>query len=78
MQKFNKITQLFLEILIIYYLGKSYNTQLKLHDNAVVSMDLQLHAKNKQNNSTLFGDLGSLLFGQTGARLITPNKYYMI
>ena len=40
-----------------------YNTQLKLHDNAVVSMDLLLNATSKQNNSTLSGNLGSLLFG---------------
>ena len=29
------------------------NTQLKRHDNTVASMDLYLHATNKQNNSTL-------------------------
>ena len=38
------------------------DTQLKQHDNNVASLNVKLHATNKQNNSTLLGDIGTLLF----------------
>ena len=52
MQKINKITLLFSEILEICYFGELMvgmldHTQLKLHDNTVASMDVLLHATNK-------------------------------
>ena len=34
--------------------------------NAALSMDLKLHATNKQKNPALSGDLGSLLFEHAG------------
>ena len=33
-------------------LGMPDHTQLKQHDNTVASLDVQLHATNKQNSST--------------------------
>ena len=39
--------------------------QIKLHDNAVPSVDVLLHATSKQNNSNLSGDIGTLLFWRT-------------
>ena len=38
----------------------SDHTQLNLHDNTVVFMD----ARNKQNNSALYADIGTLLFAE--------------
>ena len=57
------------------------HTQLKQHDNAVASLDQQLHATNKQNTSTIPIDTGALLFWSVGnaqACLTKSNKYYMI
>ena len=61
MQKTNKITQHFPEILVICYFMQDH-IQLKQHDNTVASMNVQLHATNKQNNSMLPRDIGTLLF----------------
>ena len=38
-----------------------YN-QLELHDNTVASMDVQLHATNKQNKPIYSQDIGTLRF----------------
>ena len=57
------------------------HTQLKLHDYTVASMDVQLHAANKQNKPTYSRDIGALCFsvsiGHAQVCLTTPNKYYM-
>ena len=39
-----------------------HHTQLKWHSNTIASTDVKLHATNKQNNSTLPADIGTLLF----------------
>ena len=41
----------------------SDHTQLNLHDNTIVFMD----ARNKQNNSALYADIGTLLFAECWA-----------
>ena len=39
-----------------------YYNPLKWHDNTVASIDVYLHATNKQNNSTFPKNIGTLLF----------------
>ena len=53
------------------------HTQLKRHGNTVASVDVYLHATNKQNISTLLKDIDDLLFWRT-LSIPKPNKYYMI
>ena len=41
------------------------HTQLKQHDSTVASLDVQLHATDKQNSSTFPRDIGNLLLWRT-------------
>ena len=65
MQKINKITKPFPEILAILLfqrtLGMQDHTHIKWHENTVASIDVELHATNKQNKSTLLKGIGTLL-----------------
>ena len=43
-------------------LGMQEHTHRKRHDNTVTSIDVYIHATNKQNNSITPGDIGALFW----------------
>ena len=65
MQKINKITKPFSrdigDLLFQRTLGMQDHTHIKWHENTVASIDVELHATNKQNKSTLPKGIGTLL-----------------
>ena len=66
------------ELLLQRILGMLEHTQLKQHDNTAASMDVQLHATNKQNNLTLPRDIVALLCGECWTYSVMPDQTHQI